>query len=461
MLLLAGALAGCVSVAPKPIDAARTAEGLTVRSLDDPQVTDALTRAGLPTPQQAGWTLDGLTAAAWALRPEVAAAAADLAAASAAQRVAGQLPNPALSLGPGYVIRNANNNVSPWVLATALGFTLETGGKRAIRTAQARAASRVLEWQSAETFWQTRQEVRKALLDWQLAGLGLSLAEHEAGLRADISSWVDTQIRFGAAAQPERLTAQTNLAQAQGQLRSARGDLAAAQAALAASLGVVTENLPVERVQSLALDSLPDPDATPRARWRQASVLNRLSVNHALADYEVAEQDVRMAVARQYPDISFGPGYSYDKGDGVITLALGLTLPVLHTERAQIDVALASRHKAATHFEVTQAQALAQVDSALARYQAAYAALAQAREAQAATATAAADAQRRLSLGAADRGERLGAQLAEVVARRGTLDALRSATGALDAMEASVQRPVWPSSKLTLPRPEHAAEAGP
>ncbi len=454
--LVAGTLAGCVSAPPAPIDPAHTAERLTTRSLDDPRIARALTSAGLPSPQEAGWSLDSLTAAAWTLRPEVAAAAADVAAANAAQRVAGQLPNPVLSLGPAYLSHNANANVSPWVMAASLGFTIETGGKRAIRKAQARAALQVLQWQSAETLWQTRQDVRKALLEWQLAGLSLALAEQEAALRADISNWVDTEIRFGAAAQPERLTAQTGLAQAQAQLRTARGELAAAQAALAASLGVVTENLPLERVQPVALDSLPDPAATPRARWREWSVLNRLSINRALADYQVAEQELRMAVAKQYPDISFGPGYTYDKGDSVITLALGLTLPVLHTERAQINAALAARQKVATHFEVTQGQALAQVDTALARYIAAYASLEQTRKAEAAVATAVSSAQRRLNEGAADRGELLSAQLASVTARRATLDAVRSATSALELLEESVQRPVWPLSKLTVQEPRVA-----
>ncbi len=88
-------------------------------------------------------------------------------------------------------------------------------------------------------------------------------------------------------------------------------------------MGLASEQLPPERVRAPAFEALPDPQATPRARWRELGVRNRLSVSHALADYEVAEQDLRLAVARQYPDISFGPGYTYDKGDGVVTLDAG------------------------------------------------------------------------------------------------------------------------------------------
>src|SRR5262249_3189442 len=163
---------------------------------------------------------------------------------------------------------------------------------------QARAARAVLEWQSAETLWQTRAEVRKALINWQLDRRALELAAQEADLRTRVNAWVDTEVRFGAAAQPERLTAQAALAHAQAQLRGARGDVAASQAALAAALGLASERLPAERLQAVAFDELPDPDAAPRTHWRELGVENRLSVHHALADYQVAEEDLRLAVAR-------------------------------------------------------------------------------------------------------------------------------------------------------------------
>jgi outer membrane protein TolC len=157
-----------------------------------------------------------------------------------------------------------------------------------------------------------------------------------------------------------------------------------------------------------------------------------------------------MAVARQYPDINLGPGYTYDKGDSVITLSLGLTLPVLHNERAQIDQAVALRERAARQFESVQQQAVADIDTALAQYRAEYAAWIEARDADSAIAQTAESAQRRLTFGAADQGELLTARIAEVTGKRATLDALRGAISALDALEDSIQRPVWPKSQIEV-----------
>ena len=64
---------------------------------------------------------------------------------------------------------------------------------------------------------------------------------------------------------------------------------------------------------------------------------------------------------------------------------------------------------------------------------------------------------RRLTAGAADRGEVLTAQLNLAVAERATLDATRAATDALGSVEDGIQRPVWPQSTLKLRRPDSAS----
>ena len=71
---LALSLSACVIVrpGPSPIDAVASAKQLTARSLQDPEITAALTRMGLSTDR--GWTLDALTVAAWSLRSDTGSA---------------------------------------------------------------------------------------------------------------------------------------------------------------------------------------------------------------------------------------------------------------------------------------------------------------------------------------------------------------------------------------------------
>ena len=447
---LAVLLSACAAAPPAPLDPAASAHRLEARSLDNPTVVAALARAGLSA--ASGWTLDGLTVAAWALRPEIAVAAADVAAAMAAERTAAELPNPSLSLDPAYLHDNAGGALSPWTLAASLGFTIETGGKREIRRAQSRAESDLRRWQLAEATWQVRQDIRKALIARMVAQHALATAERETSLRQSFSTWMENAFRFGAVAQTDRLNAATGLAQAQGTLRTARGDLAAAEAALAAAVGVTAAHFPFNALTVPLTDVLPEPGGADGLR--DEALVNRLSLRRALAVYAVTEQALRMAVAKQYPDISFGPGYIYDKGDRGVTLNLGFTLPLFHGAQAAIDEALAARAKAATQFEAAQAVALAEIETATARYGAARAAWAEARAAEQAGEQAAAAVDRRLAMGAADRGEVVTAGLVQVASRRATLESLRAALDALGALEDGLQRPVWPVSTLVVPRPD-------
>lgn len=341
-----------------------------------------------------------------------------------------------------------------WVVAAALTFTLETGSKREIRVAQAQADTQTRRWHLAETYWLARAELRRALVARTLAQASIGLAEQELALRQEFVDWVGTQIRFGLGIGADRLTAETNLSRAQSQLRGARGDLVAAEAQIAAATGVAIENLPLSVLAPIAFDTLPAPNSADTAGLRDWGIVNRLTVRHGLADYAVAEQALRQAVAQQYPDVNLGPGYSYDRGDHAITLTSSAVIPLLHDQSAAIAQAEDTRAKAAVQFQALQAQALAEIDSATARYQTAYTALADTRMIEELARQTVTDVQRRVTAGAADRGEILTAQIGLATAERASLDALRAATDALGALEDGVQRPVWPASALGIARPD-------
>ena len=207
------------------------------------------------------------------------------------------------------------------------------------------------------------------------------------------------------------------------------------------------------KVTAPPLDMVPTPEDTALGMLRDWGLVNRLSVRHALADYVVTEENLRLAVARQYPDVTLGPGYSYDRGDHLFNLSVGFTVPLFHDERDAIAQAVALRQKAAAQLETTQAQAMGEIDTALTRYRAAYASMVEAGHSTALARDAVDAAQRRLAMGAADRGEVLTAQIVLVQAQRFRLDAQKAIWDALGALEDSVQRPIWPASALTGDQP--------
>jgi outer membrane protein TolC len=429
-----------------------SAARIAARSIDDSRIVSALMKAGI-APETTGWTIDALTIAAWTMRPDVVVANADIAASLAGERVAGERPNPTVTLGPGAAVTNNNGDVSPWTVATSIDFTIETAGKREIRTDQARAQTETLQWQLAETLWAIRTQVRKAVIVRAYAQEAAALAEQEVMLRLNYQDWVQTEIRFGAVAQPDLLAAQTNVAQAENQLRQARGATAIADDGLAAALAIPTGSVPLAHVAAPPLDMLLRPERADLGTLRDIGLVNRLSVRHALANYQVTEQNLRVLIAQQYPDINLGPGYAFDRGDHLLSLSIGFTVPLFHGQDNAIAQALALRGKSAAQFESVQSQTMGEIDTALTRYRAAYASAAEAQNALGIARATVESVHRRITMGAADRGEILTAQILLVQAQRFLLDAQKASWDAIAALEDSVQHPIWPASKLAADEP--------
>jgi outer membrane protein TolC len=441
---------GCVHVDPAPIDPTANAARLERRSLDDPAVAAALARRGQPSPAGGAWTLDELTVAAWTLRTDVALASAEVDAARAAVPLDAQRPNPTAD-GSFERVTNDTAGVSPWVLGAGLGLTIETGGKREIRRRRAVAAEQSLEWQLAQTLWSARAALRSAALNRAFGSRTAALDDEEAGLRQSYLDWIDTKLEFGAATTQERLTASEALSRIESQRAIDRAALASSSASLAAAIGVAA----LPEVATIDFGALPRLEDAELAAARELALTNRLDVRRALADYEVAEQDVRAAVAQQYPNIALGPGYLYDQGDRKITLTPALPVPLFHGAGAAIAHAVAARTAAALRFDQVQADAIAQIDTSVALYRAMLGALDAAEDAERGAERALGAVERRLDAGAADRGEMLAARIDLLVRKRNTLDALRALVDAITALEQGMERPIFPQSTLepAPPRP--------
>lgn len=61
--------------------------------------------------------------------------------------------------------------------------------------------------------------------------------------------------------------------------------------------------------------------------YRSAALLNRVDLQESLLDFGLADVELKLALIKQYPEISISPGYFWDQGDNIWNFALGLTLP--------------------------------------------------------------------------------------------------------------------------------------
>lgn len=392
-------------------------------------------------PEQ-GWDRLDFLVAAMITNPAIAAQRAALETAVARARAAHAPPSgPILSLTGEYA-RDAAAS-SPWLVGGAVEIPLDRGGKRAARLALADIAVLGARYDLAETVWQTRQAVRSALVGSLIAQRQLALLGQLADLRERQAAAAERRLASGEISRSEVERIRSDGANVIRRQRDAQNAARLAQQALAAALGVSLTAL--EGIAPIwpDFDRPPDPAAAATADARRQAVLSRADVLHALADYQAAETTLRSEVARQYPQITVSPGYTWERGLVKIPVALGLALPPLDGNHRAIAAAQAARSEAARRLDAAVFTAAAAIDASLAEARAASAALADVRTRELPLAQRlAAAATRGLAAGSTNRVDWAAAQAGALEAALAELDALARVHAADAALENALRRPV-------------------
>jgi len=213
-----------------------------------------------------------------------------------------------------------------------------------------------------------------------------------------------------------------------------------AQGELAAALG-----LPLEVFERMTLRF--DVDASPgidmdAGMLRGMALRNRLDVHRKLLEFGAADADVKAAVAAQNPDITLGPGYAWDQGDNIWSLAVGMTLPPAARARASIREAQARRELAAEQFAATQVAVIGLAAQAGAQYRLARERVAGAEHQLQLQQEQEARISRQFDTGAADRMQRVSVRIDTLAAQTLLQSALDAQRQALAQLEDAVQRPL-------------------
>ena len=353
-------LPGCVPYQPLPIDPLETSLNFTERSLDDPALRRFMAE------QKSGhgaWGVARLAVAAAFFQGEVAVARAEAAAAAAGIETAGQSPNPVFSFAPGY--NTSSHGISPWILAPTLDVTLETADKRGLRLAAARAQAEAAQLRVAAAAWAVRAKVRAAMLELHAAQENTALLRSEVALHELAITHLQALVNVGESPGFELTQERLGLSRTKLALHDAEKMTAISRAQLAAAIGV-----PAAALAAVTLDfsDFAALAAVPGAGLRRRALTHRADLLATLADYAVADAELRLEVAKQYPDVHLSPGYEFDQDDNKWSLGISVELPVFNQNRGPIAVAVATRKTARTKFEASQQAVFGQIEIALAGY---------------------------------------------------------------------------------------------
>jgi outer membrane protein TolC len=428
-----------------PDDAAAQLES---RRLDDPGLEKFLEQNighDLQSWPQTNWDLPKLSLVAFYFHPSLEVARAQWLVAQAGLKTAGARPNPSVSVTPGYDSQ-IPGNYSPWLVPVSFDIPIETAGKRGKHIAEAEKAAESARWDFVSAIWKIRSDVRAGLLDFTIAGRRADLLQKQFSRQQQIVKLLQQRFDSGEVSRPELTTVQIALNKTHLDLGDAQSKKSDARSRLAEALGLSETALDGE---GLNFDfSTPDPETLTSADARKLALRSRADILGALAEYAAAEADLRLEIAKQYPDLHFGPGYAWNNGnagDNQWSLGLTLDLPILDQNQGPIAEAEARRKLAAAKFVELQSQVIGEIDRAVAGRRVAEVQLKTGNELLASEQQQQKSAQAQLEAGATDQLDSLNAQLELDSASLAQLENEAQLHQAVGQLEDALQSP------LTLP----------
>lgn len=460
--LVACAAAACKSYEPRPLVPVEVLKSIErsrnlldldtdAPAVDAPEFTDA-----------ARWMRDR--------NPDLREARATFLQAWALAQTKTPLPNPEVAVGPliGSNLGGSGKRLQPLV---EFGFTIPLTGRlarqdevNASRAMEAKTALLVahrrayLKLRGAYAQWAVALE-RRRVQDGLLESARRSLALTERLVEAGEGSAIDVGLM------------NIEVARWKVELLDTERDLARAEQTLSDLVGVHTRFFRARAAAPLRPEGVEIP-AMERAR--AVLVANNPTLAVERARYETAERELRLEIARQYPDLVIGGSFAGDPGEHkkVWGLTVGIAVPVFDQNQQAIAVAEQERERVRAAYEAQLVRALAELEGAYRRHELAQ----RKRELLATTLLPRFEANlrtalRALEVGATDALRYLELERALRTVRVELLDAEREITAAVAAVEQVTGAPLalfpgesatdYPVIPETIEAPDRAADGGP
>ncbi len=441
-------LTGCAHFQPQPISPEKMAAQFEARRFDDGGLKKFLEQNSgheFENWPKTNWDLNSLTLVAFYFHPSLEVARAQWLVAAAGTKTAGARPNPSVTVNPGYDTQ-IPGNYSPWLVPVTFDLPIETAGKRGKRMAEAEKISESARFDFISAAWKIRSDVRANLLDFTMAGRRADLLQRQFSEQRQIVELLQQRFDAGEISQPELTTAQIALSKTLLDLGDAQSKKSDARSRLAEALGLTETALDGKNFD---FDfSLHEAEKLNSGDARKIALRSRADILAALADYAAAEDDLRLEIAKQFPDLHLGPGYAWNSGnagDSQWSLGVTLELPILDQNQGPIAEAEARRKLSAAKFVELQSQVIGEIDRAIAGWRVAEEQLKTGNELLAAEQRQQKSAQAQLEVGAVDQLDSLNAQLELNNATLAQLDNEAQLQQAFGQLEDALQSP------LTLP----------
>ena len=359
-------LAGCQSYEPLPLDLAQHQADMADRLTEDESLrafADRLAASDADTDAPASFDIgDGISSAeaeviALFYNPELRLARLRAGVALADAQTTGLWEDPVFGFDGAELLSPSG----PFEFGLTASLTIPVSGRLGVEQDRADATYQAELCRVVDAEWSMRARVREAWAVWSVATERLGLIDEVAQaidriiVVSDRLEEANELTRIEARLlRAQRLTIRVQRLTIAAEAEQARLDLMALMGLLPSSQVTLVPVLP-------AVD-LPEPsDASTRL------IESNTALAALRADYQIAEQALRLAVREQYPDIEIGAGFGSEGNDDRLLLGASLPLPIFNANRGAIAEARASRELARAAVEAEFERLSFQLAGALAR----------------------------------------------------------------------------------------------
>ena len=344
------ALAGCQSYERAPLDLADHRASLDARLVATEPISyfvERLSEAGNQVPERFDPN-DGLSPAegevlALFYNPDLRLARLDAGVALATFETAGLWEDPQSGFDGAEILSPSG----PFEYGLTLSLTIPISGRLGVEKDRAGAAYEAELRRIVDAEWSTRAAVRSAWASWSVASERLLLLREVIGQVERISAITDQLETAGELTRVEARLLRAELVETRADVAEAVLAEARARVELLGLMGLPPD-APVELLPAIPPASIAE---TTGANERLIEANTTLAVRRA--EYQVAEETLRLEVRKQYPDITIGTGYGSEDNDDRLLLGVSIPIPILNANRAGIAEAKARRAVARAAAETT------------------------------------------------------------------------------------------------------------
>jgi outer membrane protein, heavy metal efflux system len=305
------------------------------------------------------WDLDSLTLSALYFHPSLKVAKSDYAVALAGITSAGLRPQVGLN-GQLSHSNQANGDINPWSYGLQVDIPVITANKRQINIEIAQYQADIAKIQISETAWLLRQQLSMDLI--QLAeqqALQSAMTKVQKSQESLLSAY-QKRLDMGVAGKSDLLPIRLQHDQSAWQLQQLNMQIKQTEQKIMHDAGLTEQNNLALSIAAINISHVlkarfDQPQAYQDALTIQNGALtNRMDIQRGLAQYAKAESQLKLDMAKRYPDLSLNPGIIYEYGDKIWSLGIGSMLNLLNKSSDLWAHAEQVRENEATRFYALQ-----------------------------------------------------------------------------------------------------------